>query len=388
MRAPYIADSYAKSKSLGYVCDKMETGRFIGTPNVARDMLEITERIWEAAGYDGTQKGLRYWGFSYGTALGMTFAAMFPERVERVAVDGVVDLADYYEGGWRKNLVDADQVVGKFFEFCAGEEGCKFTAGSAGEVEERLNRLMRKVEEDPLPAMRDDAPDWISVDDVYTLVFWSLYDPIIRFPVLGQALADLERGDTALIIRILHFKVDPPTCPAQVYGPNTGVEADSAILCTDGNGSNSTLKEFTSYVEHLNKQSKWIGGNWARIQMACVGWIQPAELGLTFTPPTEKVETKHPMLFVGNTRDPVTPGGNAKTMSELFGGGLVTVDGEGHCSLSVPSVCAENAIREYFEGEAGKKEALCGADAKPFDKTVKSQRFGEWGWSPKVPGVW
>jgi hypothetical protein len=34
----------------------------------------------------------------------MTFASLFPESVERVIVDGVVDAPDYYVGGWSKNL--------------------------------------------------------------------------------------------------------------------------------------------------------------------------------------------------------------------------------------------------------------------------------------------
>lgn len=47
-------------------------GRHASTAVVARDMLEITK----AHGWDE----LQYWGFSYGTVLGSTYAAMFPVR--------------------------------------------------------------------------------------------------------------------------------------------------------------------------------------------------------------------------------------------------------------------------------------------------------------------
>lgn len=364
-------------------------------------MLEITERVWEAAGYSGEEKGLRYWGFSYGTVLGMTYAAMFPERVERMVIDGVMDIGDYYGGGWRRSLVDADAVVDGFFTYCAGSADCAFTSDTPSAVEKRLHALLDAVERTPLPTYNAETPDWVSVDDIYTLIFWSLYNPIQRYPILARALRDVEKGETSLITQLLHFHLDPPTCPAPPLGPNTGVEADSAILCTDGDTNNATLAEFESYLSHLNTQSKWIAGNWARIQMACVGWIQPplSQRGLLFTPPREgeTVKTSYPLLFVGNTRDPVTPRGNAIAMQKRFEGSrLLTLEADGHCSLAVPSACGEVVIRGYFNGDAegeGKETERCAANQRPFEgetvagwEVVGWDSVGDGGWAPKVPG--
>lgn len=98
---------------------------YSNTPNVARDLLSIVHawdewraeaavtakpsshaEVTEPAHGDGTNpdsnlkpkstKGkLVYIGYSYGTLLGATFSAMFPDKVGRVVLDGVVD-ADHY----------------------------------------------------------------------------------------------------------------------------------------------------------------------------------------------------------------------------------------------------------------------------------------------------
>ena len=84
-------------------------GELIGTAFVARDMMQIVDALNE----DGL---LRYWGqsvsfqmkeitiltllvgFSYGTALGTAVAAMFPERMDKIVLDGVLNPTQYWSG--------------------------------------------------------------------------------------------------------------------------------------------------------------------------------------------------------------------------------------------------------------------------------------------------
>lgn len=92
---------------------------YVNTPSVARDMLEMVEKIDELRKRDGESKAndeprlelkkrargdagdvprLQYIGFSYGTALGNYFASLFPGRVGRMVLDGVVNADDYANG--------------------------------------------------------------------------------------------------------------------------------------------------------------------------------------------------------------------------------------------------------------------------------------------------
>lgn len=71
--------------------DPLYKSDLVGTSFVARDIKAIAE----ALGEDGL---IRFWGFSYGTVLGATLAAMFPDKVDRFTLDGNVSPIDYYYG--------------------------------------------------------------------------------------------------------------------------------------------------------------------------------------------------------------------------------------------------------------------------------------------------
>jgi pimeloyl-ACP methyl ester carboxylesterase len=53
----------------------------LNTPNIARD-LNLVRHL---AGYTE----LDYWGCGYGAVLGITYAAMFPQNVGRMVLDGI-----------------------------------------------------------------------------------------------------------------------------------------------------------------------------------------------------------------------------------------------------------------------------------------------------------
>ena len=54
---------------------------------------------------------------SYGTVLGQYFAAMYPDKVGRVILDGVFDGYNYRSGLWNSNLLDIDTVMDSIFTY-------------------------------------------------------------------------------------------------------------------------------------------------------------------------------------------------------------------------------------------------------------------------------
>lgn len=99
--------NYQNLKGLGELCGQQGPDSIfnhMSTASVARDMLEIVDRVDElrrgkSTPAEGARKpGLQYLAVSYGTVLGNTFASMFPDRVERMVLDGVADADDFVSG--------------------------------------------------------------------------------------------------------------------------------------------------------------------------------------------------------------------------------------------------------------------------------------------------
>jgi hypothetical protein len=141
-----------------------------------------------------------------------------------------------------------------------------------------------------------------------------------------------------------------------------------AILCGDGRDSRQLTKmDYWGRWHTLTNISTTLGAQWATITVPCANWeIRPA---WQFESKIEAANTSHPMLFLSNTRDPVTPLGSARKMVKRFGGAvLFGQDADGHCTIAQPSTCVIKGVREYFQtGRLPKGEIACKPDVGPFD---------------------
>ncbi|GLB03375.1 hypothetical protein AtubIFM57258_007953 [Aspergillus tubingensis] len=382
-------------------------GKFMNTAPVVADMVELVERHGEwrereterllstvfntsPAGpnldaervglHNSWKKGeekLLYWGFSYGTILGSTFAAMQPHRIHRAVIDGVCNADDYYAGNWLTNLQDSDAAFDKFFEYCqtAGPSSCPFALGGDSEdLKSRYEQLLANLTSSPIavPPLGNRGPEIITYSDVKSLVVQALYTPLKSFNLVARLLTELEKGNGSSFADIKYEAKQwpaPPPCDSskQYKAPGeSDQEAGRNILCTDGPGLDGTAKEdFRSYWNRLQGQSKAVGDFWAEVRMSCVRMETRPEWRYDgpFTG-----NTSHPLLFIGNTYDPVTPLRNAHTMARGFPESIVLEQNSvGHCTLSGPSLCTAKAIRQYFQtGELPGPGTVCQVEELPF----------------------
>jgi pimeloyl-ACP methyl ester carboxylesterase len=392
---------WARAKALGQACSDDGTGiaQFMNTPVVVADMVAIIERhgewreqearllleraedmssdktgvILERTRWKRGEEVLQYWGFSYGTILGQTFAALQPSRVSRLVLDGVVDIGDYYRGDWMKNLLLADQIVGKFYEYChrAGPSNCAFYSGSsARDIKKRLHNLLGVIKENPvfIGTSETYGPKIFTYSDVMLEIRESLYEPLDRFPQIATLLAALASPLSRSSVEVIagyKFRADYRITHKS---SGDGVFVPTGIFCSDGPDLTSTNKSsLLAYAEPLAAQSKYVGASWITHRLECSGWVTRPRWEFDYRNAGGK--TRHPILFVGNTLDPVTPLSNAHENAAMWeGSGVLEVRGEGHCTYAVESACTNRVIGRYFQtGDMPERGKVCEVDRKPFE---------------------
>ncbi|UNI16859.1 hypothetical protein JDV02_003256 [Purpureocillium takamizusanense] len=402
---------WARAEALGASCSHGEgdTGilRHVNTAQTVQDMVQIIEKegewraqtasklvsrfhdqksandVMERLAYHPGKERIQYWGMSYGTLIGSTFAALHPDRIRRMVLDGVVDPADHYSGGWLTQLQDSDKILSKFCEYCyaAGPRLCPlYVNSSAADVEDRLISILLHVKEAPVPmavTYQDGShagPGLVTYGDVHLLLLSAVYFPFASAAGFFDVLLALERRNTSspALRRIVSRKHERATRSMPLDGNIPYVSAlgsFQAISCMDSGPLNLTRETFKEFLTILQGQSRWLGLSWARNKLACLGYDVEAAWKPPFSFKTQQwANTSHPLLIVGNTHDTVTPLRNAHRVSTLFPGSVVLQqDSQGHCSHSAPAPCTLKAIRRYFQtGELPGDGDVCEPGIRPF----------------------
>ena len=306
---------------------------------------------------------------------------MFPGRINRLIVDGVVDAYDYKKALWLDNLVDTERALGLFYYHCArvGYPACALANehGTTKEesVKQRVDNITKSLYHDPLPIISKIGPEVITYSTVRLVTFAVLYSPIGGFEYLATVLFEIERRNQARAGQLLQ---DFRSLSATPYtGLNAAFDNDddegfdimsdalTAIACGDGDSQNHLSKaDFAEHISNITKISP-ISEMWSTIRMRCIHWsIRPYS---RFEGPWVG-NTSHPILEIGNDADPVTPGRYAVKMAKGFTNGVALLQNSaGHCSISAPSKCTETYVRQYFQtGELPAPGTVCEVDALPF----------------------
>ncbi|KAF7368484.1 AB hydrolase-1 domain-containing protein [Mycena venus] len=336
--------------------------KYMTTDNVARDMLLISQKF----GFDR----LKYYGISYGSALGATFAALFPDKVERIIIDGVLDVDAWFKANLTISATDTDKVLQAFFNGCAaaGPELCAFYKPTAAEIAERLAALTASIRARPVPVITPTSYGVVDYTVLRVTLFESFKMPYDLFPTVAKGLAELESGNGTLLYSIFAnapFECDSSTDDALPFHLNSD-EALIAVHCSDAVEVKDSIEQFTAFVENAAKTSQFAEFLVDYLRVNCDGWQIHREG--RFLGPITAEHTRVPLLIVTTTADPVTPkAGALNTLAGFPGSVLLTQDSPGHTSLTTPSLCTLGYLRQYLEnGTLPEPGTVCPVEAMLF----------------------
>ena len=297
---------------------------FISTKASAQDINSLRLALGE--------EKVSFFGFSYGSELGTTWATMFPETVRAIVVDGAVDPnASSIQEGMNQAKGFEGQLA-TFLKQCSEKTTCAFHNG--GDAEAAFDKLVIDIDSTPLEVSKDRT--LVTQGVLFTAVAQAMYSDYY-WPQLSEALSAAQGGDGKGILQLYddyYQRKEDGT-----YGNE--LEAFLAISCLDDPGATST-KEVDSHIEEFIAAAPRLGGNFA-YGYSCALWPVEQAARVTITG-----KGAGPIVVVGTTGDPATPLDSTRKMAlGLEQGILIVVDANQHTGYGANN-CVVKAVDDYL----------------------------------------
>jgi pimeloyl-ACP methyl ester carboxylesterase len=281
------------------------------------------------------QTKLSYFGASYGTYLGATYAGLFPTRVGRMVLDGAIDPTLSTE---QMDLAQAhgfEVALRSYVGHCVDAGNC-FLGPTVDAGTRRIHALLNHLENHPLPGadgrMLTAGNGVLGVwAPLYNKNYWPILDSALKAALSGQGAPLLSLSD-AYTSR----------------GPNgytdNSLEALYAVNCLDHPDSIPSSK-VSSYVPEFEKASPTFGAIFASSLSSCSYW--PVHSHKAAAPIHAKGAP--PILVIGTTRDPATPLAWAQALAkQLDSGILIKRNGDGHTGYDAGNTCVDTTVESYL----------------------------------------
>jgi len=293
----------------------------LSTMATARDMDQLRRVLGE--------EQISYLGQSYGTALGLAYATLYPNRLRAMALDGIYDLNAPLDEFVATRAEAEFAVLGAALAECAGDEFCPFHNG--GDPSGALNDLLGSLDDSPLVVGDAELSHLRALDAIW----WSLLSEEY-WPALAEGLARAQQGDGELLLSWSQLDADA--------GP-LGLAGWYGINCLDRPREQRSLTD--EQYARIVAASPWLGVDEWMGNVVCRYWGAEPE------PPPPPAPGDAPILIVSATGDTATPLPSGLALSRrldharlliaeqnshnsyapILPGGIV--DGEAECVTSV-----------------------------------------------------
>ena len=322
--------------SFGRHCERRDGGllRHMSTAESAKDLNLLRRAV-------GSEQ-LNYYGNSYGTLLGATYANMFPGRVRTMVLGSNTNptawvarkrgaskgRASFLPTFLRQHSdLGARKTLNAFLDLCGRTEKaqCAFSAGSPHATRAKFAKLLARLRQAPSRTKPSYATLVSTVGaGLYGVGDWG------QIAEMLQSVWTDRSASRASLSRNVPVPL-PPTGPAPARGSSTGANYDSfgqflGVVC--GESPNPGPAAFPRIAARAAARSGPMAGGWTWLAEPCATW--PATAAARYTGPWDR-RTANPIMVIGITHDPATPYQGAVAMSKLLARArLLTVDGYGH----------------------------------------------------------
>jgi len=334
----------------------------MSTADSARDLDLIRQALGELR--------LNYYGISYGSYLGETYAAMFPGRVRAMVIDGVLDPVAWATGRngtgattpfstRLKSGAGAAEALTSALEKCnqVGHRHCAL----APHARHKWGTIVDRLRQGPL---RIDGGR-VTYQGLISTTLSYLYDAD-GYPELMRGLAQVHdritgRSTARLTAPILPRRAPDPRGIAGPYDVAGTADLGAPHLGTPGFGTVSNAFAGVACADTDNpvdpwawqrvargieKSQPWFGALWTWVSSTCANW--PGRLKEDAFQGPFRAVTAGPALVIGNTHDPATPISGARAASGLLTGSrLLELRTWGHGAIG-NGKCIVERTRDYL----------------------------------------
>lgn len=299
----------------------------MSTADVATDL----DLIRQALGDDQ----LNYVGFSYGTAIGATYATLVPDKVRAMVLDGAVSpdaddlqLSISQAQGFERTYLN-------FIAACDSEPDCALSGGTAATVEKVRDQLdATPLEVDTESGTRELTRDLFDIGLATALYDTSVWGPTAR------SIAEISSGSGGDFILSL---ADRQIGRNPDGSWDNSSDAQSMVNCAD-TSYRPSLEQALEDGQTLADASPTFGEAFRTGALGCVDWPLAAN-----PVPAWTAAGAPPILVVGTVGDPATPYEWSQQMAAALAGSvLLTYEGDGHTAFLRAGACVDDAVVAYL----------------------------------------
>jgi pimeloyl-ACP methyl ester carboxylesterase len=307
---------------------------FIDTGSTAHDLDMLRALVGDAQ--------LHYFGYSYGTSIGVRYARDFPTHVGRMVLDGAIDPAassfDVILAQTRGFRASFDAYLAA----CLAGTDCPFR-GCVDDAMRTVGALLQSLDASPLRAADGRELDAAVMESAIDSALYSEQ----QWPALDTAFTEALRGESGMA-----FALADSYFGRERDGSYRGnfYEAFLAIQCVD-----YPVERDPGVLAEQAAELRAVSGPLADPDTSldgepdplCGNWAYPAR----DTPAAVTAEGAAPIVVVGTTGDPATPYSWAEAVADqLASGVLLTYEGEGHIAYDERDPCVVGAVDGYLLG--------------------------------------